>query len=171
MAPGKKISWNQKILNATASLAGKPNETVSRKAVAKRCGFPKQESKVYSNALGNLRKKEQIKYDKETITILEKGFELAEPDAPIGSNHDALEAALDKATGNKQKEILKICADGKVHTRVEIAKLIGANHTKKSFGNLLSALKTLGYIRYLETEEGAAIQATEGLMPYGGLDE
>lgn len=50
MASGKKLSWNQKILNATASLAEKPNETVCRKAVAKRCGFPKQESKVYNTA-------------------------------------------------------------------------------------------------------------------------
>lgn len=118
-----------------------------------------------------MRKKDQIKYDNETITILEKGFAIAEPDAPIGSNHDALEAAQGKAKGNKQKEILKICADGKARTRVDIADLIGADHTKKSFGNLLSALKSLGYIRYLETENGSAIQATEELMPYGGLDE
>ena len=112
-------------------------------------------------------KKLQIVYDSETITILQAGFDKADPDAPIGSNKEALEAAKQKFKSPKDKKILDICSDGKVHTRAEVASRIGSDHTKKSFGNLLSPLRSAQYIDYLKNEDGeAAIQGTEELIPF-----
>lgn len=172
-ATGGKLSLGQKILNATASLARKPNVKVSRKQVAKYCGFAKAESKSYCNALGTLKSKSmQITYDKESITILDKGFAAADPDAPIGTNDDAIAAAKGKFKGKKQGEIIDIVADGKVHTRAEIANRIGTDMAKKSFMNLLGPIKTNDYIKYVKTTQGEpAVQATEALLPFSSMDD
>jgi hypothetical protein len=169
---GGKLSLGQKILNATASLARKPNVIVSRKLVAKYCGFAKAESKSYCNALGILKSKSmQIAYDKETITILDKGFAAADLDAPIGTNDDAIAAAKAKFKGKKQGEIIDIVADGQVHTRAELANRIGTDMAKKSFMNLLGPIKTNDYITYLNTAQGEpAVQATETLLPFSSMD-
>jgi hypothetical protein len=170
MAPSKtgKLSISQKILNATASLAGKPNVKVCRKTVAKRCGFA-SEPKVYVNALGIMKnKKLQIIYDKESITILDAGFKLADPAAPIGSNADALREAQEKFKSRKQKQILEICSDGQVHTKVEIGEKIGSDPDKRSFGNLFGPLRTQGFIDFVKTENGEpAVKGTEELIPFG----
>jgi hypothetical protein len=170
-----KLSLGQKILNATACLARKPNVIVSRKLVAKYCGFAKAESKSYCNALGILKSKSmQITYDKETITILDKGFAAADLDAPIGTNDDAIAAAKAKAKfkGKKHGEIIDIVADGQVHTRAEIANRIGTDMAKKSFMNLLGPIKTNDYITYVKTAQGEpAIQATESLLPFSSMDD
>jgi predicted helicase len=168
---GKRLTLGQKILNATASLAGKPNVKVPRKKVAKYCGCGKAESKSYCNALGLLKTKQKhITYDKEFITILDTGFAAADPEAPIGTNDDAIAAAKAKFKAKKQHEIIDICADGQVHTRAEIAERIETDMTKKSFMNLLGPLKTKDYITYVKTAQGEpAVQATEDLLPFSSI--
>lgn len=172
MAPAGKLSIGQKILNASASLHAKGFKKVPRKQVARMCGHPKQE-KVFTNALGILKnRKNQLSYDKEFIILTEAGYKEADPEAPLGNNKDALESAQSKFKSGKMKQILAVVADGKLHTRASIASAIGADHTKKSFGNLLGPLRTQGYIKYLKDATGEpAIKATVELIPFGHSDE
>jgi hypothetical protein len=169
MAPCKgKQTMHQKILNATASLAARGIKKAPRRQVAAMCGFPK-ETKSYDNSLRLLRKtKGYIVVDKETITLTELGLEHAEPTEPTESNSDILAQAKDKIKSKKSKQILDILADGRTHTRKEVGSIIDADPTKKSFVNLLSPLKTLNYIDYLQDDGGEqALRMEDSMFPFG----
>lgn len=167
MAPANKLTFKQKIINATASLAAKGGvKKVSRKKVFATCGIYKQ-TNSHGNTLRHLQNKDgYIKYDKETIELTEKGDKHADPEAPIGSNRDALEEAKEKFKLQKEQAILDIVSDGRVHTRKEIGEKIGREHTKKSFGNLLGPLKKAGYIDYVKENGEAAVCGTKELIPF-----
>jgi hypothetical protein len=169
MAPTKKLSTEQKIINAAASLARRDGGAVCRKKVAALCGYSK-ETKAYGNCLGNLKnKKKYIEYDKDTITLTDLGEENAEPEEELGSNREVLEKAKEKVKGAQGKKILDALSDGRILSRDKIGEIIGSDHTKKSFINILSPLKKLDFIEYIKDENGdAALRMTDEMFPFGG---
>ncbi|CAB9525348.1 expressed unknown protein [Seminavis robusta] len=170
MSPAKKLTTEQKIINAAATLSRRgKTKHVCRKKVAAMCGFNK-ETKSYGNCLGNLKnKKKFIAYDKETIELLPAGEENAEPEAELGSNAEVLEACKAKVTGGKPKQVLDILSDGRTYSRAKIGEMIGSDHTKKSFINILSPLKKPGYIEYVKDEnDEPALRMHDDMFPFGG---
>uniref|UniRef100_A0A7S3P8P0 Uncharacterized protein n=1 Tax=Amphora coffeiformis TaxID=265554 RepID=A0A7S3P8P0_9STRA len=164
-----KLSMKQKILNATASLKARGIDKAPRSRVSKLCGFPK-ETKSYTNCLGQLKKEDGglIIVDKDYIILTDKGMDKANPEAPLGNNKEALQKALTKFKSSKQKQVLEILSDGRVHTHQKIAELIDADHKKKSFGNLLGPFKTAGYAVAVKMNSGEkALEGTEELFPFG----
>ena len=97
------------------------------------------------------------------------GEEHAEPEAELGSNKEILEKAKEKVKSNKSKKILDILFDGCTYSRAKIGKMIDADHTKKSFINLLSPLKKEFYIEYVTDEDGnQALRMHDDMFPFGG---
>ena len=170
MAPSKpSTTISQKILNATASLSKGTTKHVSRKKVAQLCGFPKDESRSYKNALTILDKKKGyiVRVDKETLYITEKGLPEADMEAPAGNNEEALEKAKEKIKMGKGKKVFELLSDGKTYTRAEIGEAIGSDHTARSFANILGPLKTLGYIEYTEKDGEKACRMLDDMFPFG----
>ena len=158
---------HQKILNAAASYMNcHKKESAPRPKVAALCGVPK-ETKSYANSITVLKKKGFAIVDKETITVTEFGMKHADAVEPTESNKDSLEMAKKQLKLNKCKQILDLLSDGKTYTRVEIGAEIGADPTTKSFLNLLSPLKTPGYIDYVKKDGEKAIVMQDWMFPAG----
>jgi alkylated DNA nucleotide flippase Atl1 len=168
MVSGKKPSIPETILNVAANAASdKEGYKVSREEVAKKCGYPKQPT-VYMNALRSLQKKGYLTYDKTSITVYQLGFDNADMEAAPKNNEQQLEKAKEKFKSQKQKQILDIVFDGGVHSYVEIANVIGADHNKRSFQNLLGPLKSSEYVIYTKDADGKkALEAHDSLFPFG----
>lgn len=171
MAPASsKLPIHQKIINAVAQSNARGIPKAPRKKIASICGYPK-ETKSYNNALGKLRKNGWIHFDRDSIEITTEGRKHADAGAPLGSNVEALEEAKSKFKSAKQKQLLQILYDnrleGRIESRADIAARIGADHTKKSFTNILSPVKTQGFMDYVKDAEGQpALEATDELFPF-----
>lgn len=120
------------------------------------------------NALHSNQKKAYLAYDKTSITVYQLGFDNADMETVAGNNEEQLEKAKEKCSSRKQKLILEIVFDGGVHSYAEIAQRIGADHTARSFQNLLSPLKRNEYVECTKDEAGdKALKAHDNIFPFG----
>lgn len=133
------------------------------------CGFPKAESRSYTNQIGLLKNKKGflVVIDKETICLTDKGLENADMDAPAMTNEESWTTSKEKLKMKKGKMVFDLLTDGKTYTRKEIGEAIGSDHTNRSFNNILGPLKTLGYIEYLEKDGEKACRMLEDMFPFG----
>jgi len=159
----------QKILNATAHLSSSTTKHVSRKKVAQLCGFPKKESRSYTNQIGILKNNKEwiIVVDAETIALTQEGLKHAHAEPPAVDNNESLEKAKEKLKMGKGKRVFELLSDGKVYTREEIGKAVGSDHTNRSFNNILGPLKSVGYIDYVEKNGEKACVMTDDMFPFG----
>ena len=135
MAPSLKLSpSHQKIVNVVAALSdGLRGEALLRKKVMCMTGYaPKNTGFVV--ALSTLKnKKKCLVYDSDTITLLDLGWELAEPveDLQASSNQEHMDKFRSQLKGNKAKMIFDFLAkDGQKHTRYKVAQAVGYDHAK-----------------------------------------
>lgn len=136
------------ILPVLKGLRACGNTSPKRQLVALLSGY--EFTKSFSNLLGKLKKREHIEYPNSgEVCLTAAGMTEAGAAPPITTEtvHDRIRDLLTP----KETQIFDHISDGQVHDREEVKAAVGCSHLiPKSFGNLLSSLRSLGVLDYLQ---------------------
>lgn len=159
----------QRILNNLAVMEARGQTNPKRHDIAAMCGYPKENGKGYTNALGMLKnQKKYVVVEKQTLAFTDLGREHAHPVATATSNEEQWEIAKDQIKSAKGKMIIDILSDGRAHSKQDIADALGVDVTSKGFTNLVSSLKGGDFIEYCDDAHGnknKAIRMSKWLFP------
>lgn len=160
---GKAVSSKQRILDYLLIMeASTKKPEISRKQVMAAAGV---KANTFTVALSNMKKQGLISYNKATVSLEEKGRQMANADVTIEltDNKAAQDGIIERfKLGGNGLKLYNAIRDGRVHDRVPLAEQLGISN-KGTYSVLLSNLKKKGIVIYGTTR----VQLTDLSFPMG----
>lgn len=153
------------IITALKTLLDIGNDKPQRKQVMLFSGY--KNLKSFGNVVTKLIKAGLVEYpDSKTICLTEAGIAKAGSTTRQTSNesvHDTIRSLLN----GTQTKIFNLLADGSSRNKQEMAAELGLQI--KSFGNCVSAMSSLGFLKYVEDDSGKknSIRLADIAFPLG----
>ena len=165
----KTTASKNALLGVIAQLAPLHQGKPPRDLVARRAGYGNGSNPSFKKALNRAKNKAYVDLTENmVVTLTELGQQEAGDPPEIATNEQAQETIM-KELSSKMQDAFKILQDGKVHPRVDLAKMMGYDTEKnQGFKKLLDRIRLKGYLDNVGKE---SVRLSDLCYPNGRNDD